>query len=186
MQRIYDGANDESRFSDDQNTKKVRFKKGSSKVAAVLVVDLDLTPTLSWKDKLLEGGSAISGKASDRSNGESKGDLNCWKEILSQPYSSVVMAWIRLPGLPGLMYKKKILEAIRGVIGRANGPWIMVERKSWHRQRNSREKDQVKSGNNCEGSRFIMLSAAGKIKGAGRRMNEGLETHLGPDRFGLG
>ncbi|KAK5838890.1 hypothetical protein PVK06_007636 [Gossypium arboreum] len=27
------------------------------------------------------------------------------------------MAWIRLSGLPGLMYKKKILEAIGGMIG---------------------------------------------------------------------
>ncbi|KAH1106714.1 hypothetical protein J1N35_010482 [Gossypium stocksii] len=30
----------------------------------------------------------------------------------SQPYPSMVLAWIRLPGLPGYLYKKKILEAI--------------------------------------------------------------------------
>ncbi|MFQ6657758.1 hypothetical protein Gotur_027300 [Gossypium turneri] len=148
-----------------------------------MAVDQDLTPTLSWKDKLLGGGSAISGKASDRSNGESKemettvvlkllGQSigyaalhnrisSLWKPVkpfyvmgieneyflvkfqttedydrvltqgpwiiygqyltvqpwtkdfsLSQPYSSVVMAWIRLLGLPGFMYKRKIIEAI--------------------------------------------------------------------------
>ncbi|KAK5839964.1 hypothetical protein PVK06_008824 [Gossypium arboreum] len=35
-----------------------------------------------------------------------------------QPYPTVVMAWIRLPGLPGFMYKRKILEAIGSMIGK--------------------------------------------------------------------
>ncbi|PPS02341.1 hypothetical protein GOBAR_AA18327 [Gossypium barbadense] len=35
-----------------------------------------------------------------------------------QPYPSVVMAWIRLPGLPGFMYKRMILEAIGSMIGK--------------------------------------------------------------------
>ncbi|KAH1089757.1 hypothetical protein J1N35_017014 [Gossypium stocksii] len=35
-----------------------------------------------------------------------------------QPYLSVVMAWIRLPGLPGYLYKRKIIEAIGGLIGK--------------------------------------------------------------------
>ncbi|KAG8486486.1 hypothetical protein CXB51_019780 [Gossypium anomalum] len=37
---------------------------------------------------------------------------------LLQPYPSVVMAWIRLPGLPGFMYKRRILEAIGSMIGK--------------------------------------------------------------------
>lgn len=36
----------------------------------------------------------------------------------SQPYLNVVMAWIRLLGLPGHMHKRKILWEIRGMIGR--------------------------------------------------------------------
>ncbi|KAG8479043.1 hypothetical protein CXB51_029683 [Gossypium anomalum] len=36
----------------------------------------------------------------------------------SQPYPSVVMAWIRLPGLLGYLKKRKIIEAIRGLIGK--------------------------------------------------------------------
>ncbi|PPS08671.1 hypothetical protein GOBAR_AA11970 [Gossypium barbadense] len=36
----------------------------------------------------------------------------------SQPYPSLVLAWIRLPGLPGYLYKKKIIEAIGSTIGK--------------------------------------------------------------------
>ncbi|MBA0841391.1 hypothetical protein Goarm_003884, partial [Gossypium armourianum] len=36
----------------------------------------------------------------------------------SQPYPSVVLAWIQLPSLPGYLYKRKIIEAIGGLIGK--------------------------------------------------------------------
>ncbi|KAH1046188.1 hypothetical protein J1N35_036972 [Gossypium stocksii] len=36
----------------------------------------------------------------------------------SQPYPSVVLAWIRLPSLPGYLYKRKIIEAIGGLTGK--------------------------------------------------------------------
>lgn len=36
----------------------------------------------------------------------------------TQPYPSMVLAWIRLPGLSGFMYKRKIVEAIGGLIGK--------------------------------------------------------------------
>ncbi|MBA0799942.1 hypothetical protein Gohar_010420 [Gossypium harknessii] len=35
-----------------------------------------------------------------------------------KPYPSVVMTWIRLPGLPGHMYTKKILSEIGGMVGK--------------------------------------------------------------------
>ncbi|KAK5772251.1 hypothetical protein PVK06_048531 [Gossypium arboreum] len=35
-----------------------------------------------------------------------------------QPYPSVVLTWIRLPNLPGHLYKRKIIEAIGGLIGK--------------------------------------------------------------------
>ncbi|KAA3488313.1 reverse transcriptase [Gossypium australe] len=36
----------------------------------------------------------------------------------SQPFPSIVLAWIRLPGLPGFLYKKEILQKIGGLIGK--------------------------------------------------------------------
>ncbi|XP_052877335.1 uncharacterized protein LOC108472367 [Gossypium arboreum] len=36
----------------------------------------------------------------------------------SQPYPSLVLAWIRLPGLPSYLYKKKIIEVIGNTIGK--------------------------------------------------------------------
>ncbi|KAH1131415.1 hypothetical protein J1N35_002793 [Gossypium stocksii] len=36
----------------------------------------------------------------------------------SQPYPKLVLAWIRLPGLPGHLYKKKIIEEIGSTIGK--------------------------------------------------------------------
>ncbi|PPS10196.1 hypothetical protein GOBAR_AA10444 [Gossypium barbadense] len=37
-----------------------------------------------------------------------------------QLYSSIVMAWIRLWGLPGFIYKRKILEAIGSMVGKVS------------------------------------------------------------------
>ncbi|MBA0873253.1 hypothetical protein Goshw_030228 [Gossypium schwendimanii] len=34
-----------------------------------------------------------------------------------RPFPSVVMAWIRFPGLPGFLYKKRILEEIGNLVG---------------------------------------------------------------------
>ncbi|MBA0814626.1 hypothetical protein Gohar_020442 [Gossypium harknessii] len=34
-----------------------------------------------------------------------------------RPFPSVVMAWLRFPGLPGFLYKKRILEEIRNLVG---------------------------------------------------------------------
>lgn len=62
-------------------------------------------------------------------------------------------------------YQGKTGVRVEGVTRIACGSWMMVERKSWHGQRDSREKDQVKSGNDGKGSRFMMLSAAGKMEG---------------------
>ncbi|KAA3458339.1 reverse transcriptase [Gossypium australe] len=36
----------------------------------------------------------------------------------SQPFPSIVMAWIRLPGLSGHLYKKEIIEEMGGLIGK--------------------------------------------------------------------
>ncbi|PPS17480.1 hypothetical protein GOBAR_AA03080 [Gossypium barbadense] len=36
----------------------------------------------------------------------------------AQLYPSVVLAWVRLPGLPGYLYKRLIIEAIGGLVGK--------------------------------------------------------------------
>ncbi|KAH1115137.1 hypothetical protein J1N35_008515 [Gossypium stocksii] len=44
--------------------------------------------------------------------------VQTWTKYFSpkKPYPSVVLAWIRLSGLLGFMYKKKILEAVGGLV----------------------------------------------------------------------
>ncbi|PPR98415.1 hypothetical protein GOBAR_AA22253 [Gossypium barbadense] len=220
--KVVEGDGD-SRVSEDRNTKKVRFKDGSDRVAVDMAVDSIPSSSMivSWKDKLLGSGfigadqgiagfdegsdgdfilleddvirSTVNGLPaidfSDRvkqllykememtvvlkllGRNISYGVLfnrvcNLWKPIQPfqlmdiengyylakfqnnndyekvltqglwiifgqyltvqpwtkdfspfQPYPSVVMAWIRLPGLPGFMYKRKILEVIGSTMG---------------------------------------------------------------------
>ncbi|KAH1046921.1 hypothetical protein J1N35_037705 [Gossypium stocksii] len=108
----------------DRNTKKVRFKNGSEEEVIDMVAESSSGPTISWKDKLLGVTSGSPNK------GWSLLVLGRWlvygqyltvrpwtKEFTpSQPYPSMVLAWIRLPGLPGYLYKKKIVEEIGGTI----------------------------------------------------------------------
>ncbi|XP_016676325.1 uncharacterized protein [Gossypium hirsutum] len=221
--KVVEGDGD-SRVSEDRNTKKVRFKDGSDRVAVDMAVDSIPSSSMivSWKDKLLGSGfigadqgiagfdegsdgdfilleddvirSTVNGLPaidfSDRvkqllykememtvvlkllGRNISYGVLfnrvsNLWKPIQPfqlmdiengyylakfqnnndyekvltqglwiifgqyltvqpwtkdfspfQPYPSVVMAWIRLPGLPGFMYKRKILEVIGSTMGK--------------------------------------------------------------------
>ncbi|KAH1131559.1 hypothetical protein J1N35_002937 [Gossypium stocksii] len=90
-----------------------------------------------------------------------------------QPYPSMVLAWIRLPGLPGFLYKKKIIEEIRGI--------IVVERKlrrksqnNTHSKTESKEKDKL-------GSRLHALTNMGTnvVEGPTTKYNSGsLMTEL--------
>ncbi|XP_016719157.1 uncharacterized protein [Gossypium hirsutum] len=78
----------------DRNIKKVRFKGGNNEESTDM-----LGPWLIYGQYLT---------------------VQPWtKEFTpSQPYPSMVLAWIRLPGLPGFLYKKRILEEIGGIIGK--------------------------------------------------------------------
>ncbi|KAH1091473.1 hypothetical protein J1N35_018730 [Gossypium stocksii] len=58
-----------------------------------------------------------------------------WTKIFSpsQPYTSMVLAWIRLPGLPGLpgfLYKKKIIEEIGKTIGKMVRLYFNIDSKT--------------------------------------------------------
>ncbi|PPR89519.1 hypothetical protein GOBAR_AA31165 [Gossypium barbadense] len=46
--------------------------------------------------------------------------VQLWSKEFSPlpPYPNVVLAWIRLPGLPGFMFHRQIVEAIGGLIGK--------------------------------------------------------------------
>ncbi|KAK5811445.1 hypothetical protein PVK06_026776 [Gossypium arboreum] len=78
---MIEGYGAKSRLSDDQFTKKVRFNDKDIDSDLVLAVDLVVEPTISWKDKLY---------------------LTVQPWFLefnpTQPFPSVVMAWIRFPG----------------------------------------------------------------------------------------
>ncbi|PPR89387.1 hypothetical protein GOBAR_AA31300 [Gossypium barbadense] len=98
----------------------------------------------------------------------------------AQPYPSVVLAWIHLPGLPGYLYKRKIIEArpetvLEGmeaptvVISRETvdgggdgknndfGPRMLVERKSWKELRDFRANGVANLDKDPLGSRFTPL-----------------------------
>ncbi|PPS03884.1 hypothetical protein GOBAR_AA16774 [Gossypium barbadense] len=81
----------------------------------------------------------------------------------TQPYPSTVMAWIRLPRLPGHMYKRQVLREIGKTIGKVskldfnidNG--MLVERKIRKSGRAGR-KDTGETAIEAEGkSRFQVL-----------------------------
>ncbi|KAG8493210.1 hypothetical protein CXB51_010587 [Gossypium anomalum] len=123
-------GDDDSRLSEDHNTKKVRFKDGSDGVSVDMAVDSDPPSNMitSWKDTLW-GWSRICGNNEDYGKILTQGPWIIFGQYLTvqpwtkdftplQPYPSLVMAWIRLPGLLGFMYKRKILEAIGSRIGK--------------------------------------------------------------------
>ncbi|PPR96073.1 hypothetical protein GOBAR_AA24591 [Gossypium barbadense] len=80
---------DRSRVDTDRTTKKVRFKEGNGE-----------------EDTVMMGPWLIYGQPWTKDFSPSK------------PYPSTVLAWIRLLGLSGFLYKKKIIEEIGGIIGK--------------------------------------------------------------------
>ncbi|MBA0816537.1 hypothetical protein Gohar_001188, partial [Gossypium harknessii] len=100
---------------------------------------LTTTRPRSWKDYLMGTGLRADVQAQGVDNFYGEEDLetlNCVWAIpygvmqyltvqprsvdinTSQPYPSLVMAWIRLPGLLGHMYKRQILWEIGGMVGK--------------------------------------------------------------------
>ncbi|PPS00398.1 hypothetical protein GOBAR_AA20259 [Gossypium barbadense] len=51
----------------------------------------------------------------------------------AQPYPSVVLAWICLPGLLGFMYKRQIIEAIGSLIGKVVKLDFQTNNSTWGR-----------------------------------------------------
>ncbi|MBA0554220.1 hypothetical protein Golob_013338 [Gossypium lobatum] len=107
-----DGGDDDSRPSEDHNTKKVRFKDGFDVVAMDMVVDTDPSPSMAilWKDKLLGVGSTGSIKEFIESDGE---------VVETISYLKCGDGVDQVTRLPGFMYKRKIIEVISGMIGKA-------------------------------------------------------------------
>ncbi|MBA0638136.1 hypothetical protein Godav_025640 [Gossypium davidsonii] len=69
-----DGGN-ESRSFEDCNTKKVRIKNGPDEAKVDMVVDLEPSPNMSWKDILLKAGLTSSDKDLIEFGGGSNGVL---------------------------------------------------------------------------------------------------------------
>ncbi|PPS06388.1 hypothetical protein GOBAR_AA14260 [Gossypium barbadense] len=130
------------RSIEDRTTKKVRFKDGLEDDSVDMIVDSVISPTPSWKDKLLGGESASFELERDVSavgvDDGCNGDFDLLTDDVQisivngipaihffdrdfnplQPYPTVVLAWIRLPGLPGYMFRRQIVEAVGGLIGK--------------------------------------------------------------------
>ncbi|PPD92582.1 hypothetical protein GOBAR_DD10495 [Gossypium barbadense] len=111
--------------------KKVRFKDKDKDESVIrdLLVDLTEEPMVSWKDKLVSHSSNIVGKGLEETEDFDLLEEDIQKSIFNvqpwmvsfnptQTFSSVVMSWIRFLGLPGYMYKRKILVEIRGMISK--------------------------------------------------------------------
>nr|KJB43088.1 hypothetical protein B456_007G183500 [Gossypium raimondii] len=79
-----------------------------------MAVDSEPKLTLSWKDKTF--GCEIF----ETEDYEKVLIVQPWTTDSNsmQPYSNVVKARIRLPGLPGFLYKRRILKEIGGMIGK--------------------------------------------------------------------
>ncbi|MBA0711798.1 hypothetical protein Golax_010945 [Gossypium laxum] len=150
-----DGKGGGDYFNEDRNTKKVYFKEARVDSDVNMVVNLVPTPRISWKDKLLEGGTVGSMAFSmdydiiDRedfvfTNGDIlqstiNGILGPWMVLrhyltiqpwtvdfnLLQPFPSMVMVWIHIPRLLGFLSKRRVLKEIGSLVGKRN------ERVQW-------------------------------------------------------
>ncbi|KAH1048051.1 hypothetical protein J1N35_038835 [Gossypium stocksii] len=182
----------------DRSTKKVRFKDGSGEEDTDMILEVESSPKIFWKDKLLGLNSGALDKTElgslnadvDEKIEFLEGDIHRsiiniqpWTKEFNplQPYPSMMLAWIRLPGLPGYLYKKKIIEEIGGTIGKsifipakdqvtgvltktekrdkpmAYGPWMVVERRNkWQSRRSTSIKVDIMDGKS--GSRFGALA----------------------------
>ncbi|KAK5813593.1 hypothetical protein PVK06_029044 [Gossypium arboreum] len=90
-----------------------------------MAVDSDppLSATTSWKDKLIgTGSSGTSQEAAGIVEGNDGDFILLDDDIIRTTINGIPAIdfsdWIRLPGLPGFMYKRKILEAIGSMIGK--------------------------------------------------------------------
>ncbi|MBA0843111.1 hypothetical protein Goarm_000325 [Gossypium armourianum] len=137
----------ESRSTDDRETKKVRFKEKDGDTDVEMVTDLDPQPKVSWKQMLGKGVSDQE-KGSRSSEAECtedfeflEGDVkktifnsipaiefsDCIQQILFKDMETMVILKLLgrnigydalLSGLPGFMYKSRILEVIGELVGK--------------------------------------------------------------------
>ncbi|MBA0610386.1 hypothetical protein Godav_011246 [Gossypium davidsonii] len=61
-------------------------------------------------------------------------NIEDYERVLTQGpwiiYGYVVMAWIRLPGLPGFIYKRRILKAIEGMVGKVAKSYFKIDSRT--------------------------------------------------------
>ncbi|KAH1114364.1 hypothetical protein J1N35_007742 [Gossypium stocksii] len=86
-----------SRSEADRTTKKVRFKDGFGMEETNMMIDPDSSPKLTWKDKFLGVNFEVN------------------NEVKLNPFTVIVRTIL---SLPCYLYKKKIIEEIRGTIGK--------------------------------------------------------------------
>ncbi|MBA0701677.1 hypothetical protein Goari_020517 [Gossypium aridum] len=109
--------------------KKVQFRDNDESVNIDWLVDQDVQPTISWKDKLVGLPSNTAGNDLDTKEDFDVLEGDIQKSIVNvqqwsvsfnpaQTFPSIVMSWIRFPGLPSYMYKRKILVEMGGMVSK--------------------------------------------------------------------
>ncbi|PPD85726.1 hypothetical protein GOBAR_DD17331 [Gossypium barbadense] len=118
-----DGRGGGDYFNEDRNTKKVYFKEARVDSDVNMVVDLVPAPRISWKDKLLEGGTVGSIAFSMDYDIIDKEDFVFTKGDILQstingilPFPSMVMVWIYFPRLLGFLSKRRVLKEIGSLV----------------------------------------------------------------------
>ncbi|MBA0854275.1 hypothetical protein Goshw_028350 [Gossypium schwendimanii] len=179
-----------------------------------MVVDLDAVPTLSSRDKLLgkrvvgiEETNVVSGFSNRIQQILFKEMVKTVVLTLMGRSIGVVMAWVRLSRLLSILYKKKILEEIGGMIGKVlvneaiqqveleslmtiyfscgryghvkeMCPKPVVENKSWSGPRESRNQRVKSLGKEVSGSRFTALVNLDALDGKNDEVDVGFLVGL--------
>ncbi|MBA0842178.1 hypothetical protein Goarm_002022, partial [Gossypium armourianum] len=112
----------ESRFFEDRNIKKVRFKEGHNEAKVDLVRNLELSPNMSWKDKFLGVGSASSGKEHMESSDGSDGVPDC--PVMDEIFFSTTTVLERGHGLDQIDSRTKDRFARMAVFINLNRPLV--------------------------------------------------------------
>ncbi|KAH1098613.1 hypothetical protein J1N35_015534 [Gossypium stocksii] len=139
-----------------RNTKKVRFKDGSAASLTNVVVDSSLVSVASWNDKLLGG------LGSNPLDEDAKIDLvfedgDICRSSLNERSNHGGEADPRSP-LADISNSTKIGDD-QPTVGKAFGPWMVVESKS-RRKQNAKQGQKVTiSYGNLEGSKFEALAS---------------------------
>ncbi|MBA0828489.1 hypothetical protein Goarm_013161 [Gossypium armourianum] len=145
---------EESRSFEDRITKKVRFKERNNEESVDMVADLEPTPTLSWKDKLLGEGLVGSGMRESVAKAETDGEF-----VLLE--GNMVKSTIN--GIPTINFSDRIKDILFKEMEKTV-VLKLLERKSRHNQMDFQVNKDGISSNTRLNSRFAALNREGDFE----------------------